>query len=257
MADLVEKASGPTIANYISAIRTFCKDRNIPTDAIEDSYAITKSIVALRHLYPSTRRFARNAMTVQDLLRILPKLDMKQEEDQCFWCMLTTGFYGLLRLGEMTKHIDSRRHLRLDSVKLHKEGFYLELPASKTDQNYLGAAIFIHQTGDLTCPAAAMHFWLMKSPKNRNFLFFTKNGIATRSWFLTKLRSVTERSQQLSGHSLRRGGASWAATMGYTHDQIMQMGRWSSSAFRVYLRNYPQLDFALRRETKEDINQSQ
>jgi len=71
MADLVEKASGPTIANYISAIRTFYKDRNIPTIAIEDSYAITKSIVALRHLYPSTRKFARNAMTSRVYRRVL------------------------------------------------------------------------------------------------------------------------------------------------------------------------------------------
>jgi len=195
-------------------------------------------------------------MTVQDLRRILSKLDMRQQEDQCFWCMLTTGFYGLLRLGELTKHIDPRRHLRPNDVKLHEEGFYLKLAASKTDQNFVGTTIFIKRTGDLTCPAAAMHFWLSNRSKNQEFLFYTRNGIATRSWFIKQLHRVTERSRQLSGHSMRRGGASWAAAIGYTHDQIMQMGRWSSNAFRVYLRNYPQLDFALRRKTEQDINQS-
>jgi len=160
--------------------------------------------------------------------------------------MLTVGFYGLLRLGEITKHIDVRRNLRKSDIAQHNDGFFLALPGSKTDQNFAGASIFLGRSGDVTCPVAAMNWMLARKSKNDEFLFSTSKGIATRSWFLITLNQVTIGLEKLSGHSLRRGGASWAASTGYTHDQIMQLGRWTSGAFRIYLRNHPQLDLILR-----------
>jgi len=182
------------------------------------------------------------------MAKILRKLNMDSEDHQCFWAMLTIGFYGLLRLGEITQHIDTRRNLQKSHITQHNDGFFLTLPASKTDQNFAGTSIFIGRSGDITCPVAALSWMLAKRSKSDEFLFSTTNGIATRSWFLTMLNKVTKGLDKLSGHSLRRGGATWAATNGYTHDQIMQLGRWTSNAFRIYLRNHPQLDLIFRQK---------
>jgi hypothetical protein len=246
MAFLAETCSGDTIANHISAIRTFCQTNSIPCGEIMDNYIISRSIKALKHLKPTLKKQAKRELTVEHLQAIFPKLDMSFYDHKVFWSMITLGFYGLFRLGELTKHTDTRRHLRYKHVKWHANGVIITLPASKTDQNYVGAEIFIKRTSDVTCPVAALR-WMMQGNNNEsNLLFYTSKGIATRSWFISHLNHMISKDAGLSGHSLRRGGASFAAAQGLTHEQIMRLGRWSSNSFRIYLRNHPQLDAIIR-----------
>jgi hypothetical protein len=49
----------------------------------------------------------------------------------------------------------------------------------------------------------------------------------------------------ISGHSLRAGGATSLAASGVPFDRIRAMGRWSSDAFRIYVRKNPALLHAL------------
>jgi integrase len=248
MAFLAETCSGATIANYVTAIRTFCQTNEIPCDGIKDNYTISQSIKALKHLKPSTNRRPKEAITVRHLENIFKQLDLNIRDHAGFWSMLTLGFYGLLRLGEITQHSDPRRHLTQKHIEYHPRGVILTLPASKTDQYFKGTKLFIKATYDITCPVAALK-WMLKSHFGDSVpLFQTSKGIPTRGWFISFLKKVPPPSDHLSGHSLRRGGATFAASCGMTHDQIKQLGRWTSETFRIYLRNHPQLDALLRTE---------
>ena len=49
-------------------------------------------------------------------------------------------------------------------------------------------------------------------------------------------RSTAMHKLHITPHSFRIGAATFAATQGYTAQQIQAMGRWKSSAFQRYVR---------------------
>lgn len=68
-------------------------------------------------------------------------------------------------------------------------------------------------------------------------LFVRENGSSpSRSWFLRIFHSRFP--QKFSGHSLRLGGATALAQNGASMDFIQGAGRWSSEAFRSYVRGH-------------------
>jgi len=69
-------------------------------------------------------------------------------------------------------------------------------------------------------------------------LFLREDGSQpTHSWFDSKLFSVLDHS--FGGHSLRAGGASFYASLGLSEDIIQALGRWSSAAWKIYIRENP------------------
>ncbi len=94
-------------------------------------------------------------------------------DDLLFVAMLATGFYGLLRLGEMVAP-DSRR-LRNStkftsrfSAEFVREGFSFELRSHKTDQFFEGARIIIppRRVGN---PLPILQRYLISQDKHFNF----------------------------------------------------------------------------------------
>lgn len=69
-------------------------------------------------------------------------------------------------------------------------------------------------------------------------LWLTERGdIPTRRWFLSRRRQAN--LQNVGGHSLRAGGATFFAAAGWPDDRIQALGRWSSDAFKIYIRKNP------------------
>ena len=60
-------------------------------------------------------------------------------------------------------------------------------------------------------------------------------------WKLTDmaLEKVGVKNTRFGTHSFRIGAASTAVAMGYTAEQIKQLGRWSSNCYRRYVRQLP------------------
>jgi hypothetical protein len=59
-----------------------------------------------------------------------------------------------------------------------------------------------------------------------------------RSWFISRLHAVIP-DPSVAGHSLRSGSATALALAGTPLDRIRSIGRWSSDAFLMYLRQNP------------------
>ena len=79
----------------------------------------------------------------------------------------------------------------------------------------------------------------------RRALFLRADGShPTRAWFDSKLFSFVDKS--FGGHSLRAGGATFYASLGLSESVIMALGRWSSEAWKIYIRDNPSVRAALQ-----------
>ncbi|KAJ3964576.1 hypothetical protein EV361DRAFT_766373, partial [Lentinula raphanica] len=58
-----------------------------------------------------------------------------------------------------------------------------------------------------------------------------------RSWFESRFFAYVCR--EFGGHSLRAGGATFYARPGLSESMIMALGRWSSTAWKIYIRDNP------------------
>lgn len=100
-----------------------------------------------------------------------------------------------------------------------------------------------------SCPISALKDYLASrdaSFPDSKFLFLTSRGMRpSRSWFLKRFHEFF--SHNKSGHSLRSGGATALGQAGLPMDFIQLAGRWSSEAFRIYVRDHPVLTLGARR----------
>ncbi|KAF8811953.1 hypothetical protein BYT27DRAFT_7221270 [Phlegmacium glaucopus] len=76
-------------------------------------------------------------------------------------------------------------------------------------------------------------------------LFLREDGShPTCAWFDTKLFTFIDRTY--GGHSARAGGATFYASLGLSDSIIMALGRWSSEAWKIYIRDNPSVCAAIQ-----------
>ncbi|TFY66127.1 hypothetical protein EVG20_g4960 [Dentipellis fragilis] len=148
-------------------------------------------------------------------------------DDLLFCALMTTAFHGLLRLGELVLNDnprlrDYRTLIERTSVKLLPNGYRFLLPSSKTDRVFHGAEIII--AGLTSDDDALVPFTSYLRMRDQLFpfhphLWLCRSGQSpTRSWFMRRLRSHFP--ADISGHSLRAGGATALAEEGVPLDYI-------------------------------------
>ena len=122
------------------------------------------------------------------------------------------------------------------------EGMNLHLPSSKTDYFRAGISIAIARDPvNPFCPVAAMVNYLQNvthsSPKAP--LFIRPGNLPfTRSFVVEQLQSLALGAGlpgNFSGHSFRKGAATWAAQHGLPEETIKALGRWKSDAVQRYI----------------------
>lgn len=189
----------------------------------------------------------KRALSRSDMEKVTNQLGNSQDHDDLlFVAMIVTGFFALLRLGEMTlpdevNIQDWRKIARRNSVKISKDAYEFTLPAHKADRFFEGNHIMIRSSQPFLEPrkhfvkyiASRDHLLALASP-----LWIRKDGSPpTRSWFMKRLRSFFDSS--VGGQSMRAGGATLLAEMGASPSLIQASGRWSSEAFLIYIRKHP------------------
>ena len=93
-----------------------------------------------------------------------------------------------------------------------------------------------------------MRAWLAARPKGDGPLFAI-NGKFSEHIVIKYLSKALSDSgytaKDFSGHSFRRGAATWADSIGMTSAQIQTLGRWNSDCFRLYIDAGPAKTVAL------------
>jgi len=116
----------------------------------------------------------------------------------------------------------------------------LLIKQSKTNQERRGVKVYIGKTGNGLCPVAALLAYLSRRGDKPGSLFQWENGLPlTKSKFVTFVRTALEKAglpaKDFAGHSFRIGAATTAAMSGLEDSTIQTLGRWKSTAFKLYM----------------------
>lgn len=194
-----------------------------------------------------------NAFTFHDL-KLSASFYHSTFDDKLFNTILALGFSGLHRLGELT--IPDSKSLQNDRKSIRRASLVISicgsvacynLPYHKGDLTFKGTpvAIVSRQNND-TCPIETIVKYTLdrdkKFPINPFWLIKEDGRQPSRSWFMNRLQKIFGSTR--SGHSLRAGGATAYAQNGMDMDTIQSIGRWSSEAFRSYIRTHPLLNLS-------------
>lgn len=169
---------------------------------------------------------------------------------------MTTGFFGLFRLGELTwsdnKSLQDWTKIILRtgiSIDRELQSATIQLPYMKNDRYYEGSRTIIASRKDLgpLDPVIILQRYLLVRDQTHgghtSLFVVAKGSIPLRSWFIRNLRDKL--GKEYAGHSLRSGGATWMAMEGKTEEEIKRAGRWRSDAFLSYIRKNVELARAL------------
>lgn len=162
--------------------------------------------------------------------------------------MFILAFFGFLRCSELTitSKFDPKIHPTVsDLAILDKETISFLIKQSKTDQAKKGHFIHIFNLPSPIQPyqtiLAYLHQRRSQAASQIDPLFTDEaNKPVTRFWFQKHLKTVLQQSgfpaDNFSSHSFRIGAATSAAQKGLSQNQIQTLGRWSSNAFKSYIR---------------------
>lgn len=248
IAFLSFRLSASSISKYLTVIRLLHIESGF-ANPLENNWLI-KSVIRGMQRTKGTTVNKKMPITPNILLKIKGVINLSLQMDVNFWAACLVGFFGMLRrsnfLPQNKNSFDSSKHLRrMDVIKV-PNGFVLKIRWSKTIQNKERVHwVPIPDLGDHPlCPSRALANALQYSqaapPSGPVFVTFGKDGFVplTANTFVAKLKqllsAVGVSPSQYAGHSLRRGGASWALQVGIPKEIIMIMGDWKSDAVFQY-----------------------
>ncbi|KAJ1036641.1 hypothetical protein NDA13_000172 [Ustilago tritici] len=152
------------------------------------------------------------------------------------------AFACFLRSGELTWETPSSRPvLTVGSVGFASDGTFatIFLPSSKTDPFGAGVTLTAPSVPHRTCAVKALKT-ICKGCSPPTLLFTLEQDLpfAQHSFLDTLSRCLTAcgiSPNGYSGHSFRRGAATWVAANGADDATIQGLGRWCSDCFRQYV----------------------
>ena len=196
----------------------------------------------------------KRALTIDDLKVILQYYASSNDHDDfLFTCMVLVGFFALMRLGELAypdnKNIQNPTKVsKRTSVQIQPNFFQFFLPSHKADRFFQGNIIMLPKMTP-TGIDLFHHFAQYLNSRDSAFpysspLWLRRDGsIPTRSFVIRRLHLCF--TNDVGGQSLRAGGATALAENGTAPSLIQASGRWSSEAFRIYVRKNPVMIQAL------------
>ena len=157
--------------------------------------------------------------------------------------MLSVGFFGLMRIGELTQSKEHLVPLHMDQLNFTPYYMSINITHFKHNQKLKPVEIPIQrQSIQEICPVYHMSAYLLLRGFQQGPLFaFQTLTPVPRQFFSKNLGALLSftgfQGDRYKSHSLRIGGASYYASLGYSDSQIRLLGRWDSNAFVKYIRS--------------------
>ena len=233
-----------TIFTHIAALSFVHKINSWPDPT--QSFVIKKLREGLkRQGHRADRRQPITYQLLGRLVNILPSICNSVYETSLFRAAFLLAFFGFLRVGEFTsptKRADTSHLILFSDVFFTEGGMRVNIRYSKTDQRGRSTPLFFQGSSNPhLCPVRAVsHFLQLRSPRDGPLFTHFNGDPLTRYQFghvLKKCVSVIGLSPDVYGpHSFRIGAATSAAMCGLSDNDIQALGRWRSSAFKLYIR---------------------
>jgi integrase len=240
--------STKSLKRRITALRSHHTDLGIDTSGITSTRV--ERVIAGAHRYHGTRRREQPLpITLPILLRMLSHIQRHPSSyggrvgHLAVMAAFSLMFACFMRMGEATyQAFDPRFDLSRSSVHLPSsldEVPTITIPASKTDPWRAGVTVVIPVGGD-ACPVRLLRLYFAAAPATPSSPLFSFGSRpfsrATLARYLTSaLNACGYAGTAYSGHSFRRGAATWASSIGMTPTEIKTLGRWNSDCFRLYV----------------------
>lgn len=239
-----------SIRSYLSAIRHLQITQGLPDPALTSFARLDYVLKGVRRTGKPHHRPERLPIT-PEVLRHIYRVWSQEPQDFdriMLWAAFCLGFFGFMRAGEFTcpsheAFTQQTLSYKDVSVNSHSAPTHLtvHLKQSKTDPFGAGTTLHMGATGESLCPVTAVLAYLAIRPPVLGPLFLFNDGST-----LSRPRLVQSLHQALfsagiddsryNGHSFRIGAATTAARMGLSDSLIQTLGRWKSSAFKLYIR---------------------
>jgi hypothetical protein len=243
--------SGKTLANYFYAIRAWHTLHGAPwrMNAAEMKAALDGASILAP---PSSRKPKRSPMTVATITSLATKFVLTNPLDAAVFACLTTTFFSAARLGEFTlpslKSFVPALHVKPSDVHRNQDRHGLQVTVFKlprTKCSVEGEEVFWAEQQGISDPQAALfnHLSVNNPPPNLPlFSWKHPNGLRglTRTEFLKRINLAAEELgiDSLKGHGIRIGATLEYLLRGVPFDVVKSIGRWSSEAFLLYLRQH-------------------
>ncbi|OBZ77411.1 hypothetical protein A0H81_02296 [Grifola frondosa] len=237
-----------SVDSYLSGICSSLEEYYPNIRAVCSSPLVTRCVKGCKRLYSNPIR-RKSPLTKDDLRLVHSALSLSHDhDDHLFLSLLLTGFHALMRLGELVwpdqsslrlfKKLALRHHIALEAAT-----YSFLLPSHKADPLFEGNLVIVQAVQDSPDPRSAFALYLSSRDALFPFrpeLWLRASGtVPTRAWFVHRLRTFFPISANISGHSLRAGGATSLAEAGVPPTVIQSLGRWSSDAWQAYIRKHP------------------
>jgi hypothetical protein len=184
-------------------------------------------------------------------------IDVADGEDVAGWALCLTAWWGMLRKSSLLpSSAKGPALMRRDNLRRDPRGLVLRFSTNKTiqfrEREHLVLLPELSRRR-LLCPVRAMErplrvngvcgvaaLWSIRQARGRRLVA----GRFLDEFIRRKLAAAGLASKDVSAHSLRRGGATWAALLGVAVTGIKQIGDWRSEAVQCYLPRFAQSSLA-------------
>ena len=237
-----------SIRNYLNGVKLWhlyngCK--------YPDNISFNLNLV-LRGLQRSCLHTKKQALpiTPEILINFKKVLDLDQPFDSTLWCVCVLSFLLMARMSNIlpksVKSFNNFKHLTRQKIFSNKSGLIVVFEWAKNNQfgqRKVKIPLLAKPESPL-CPLTAytnMCSLNPGTPDSPAFLMQSKSRTVTLTVpiFTKHLRHLLEITGHsptcYSGHSFRRGGATWAFKCGVPGELIQAHGDWHSEAYLLYL----------------------
>ena len=238
-----------TINNYLSAPRRLHVFCHLDTSAFDDIPVKLTQKGLEKSMMHIPRRKA--LLTPSILFNFRAHLNLRDSAHLSLWCALLVGFFTFLRTANLVPHAFDRfspQHaLSRGSVHFNDCSACLTVTGTKTRQAGDTALVVPVPLipGSSLCSTTALQLLLRMVPAPDTCPLFTYTSTSNQLTCITakSLNVGTKHlaslisldSQDFSGHSLRRGGTTFAFQCGIAAELINLQGDWRSDAYMLFL----------------------
>jgi integrase len=238
-----------TIKTYLSGVRDWVLSMGHKWVPWSQRFPVYRTMQGIRRaLGDRVRR--KMAVTPELLLVLFACLDLTVENDVWLWAAMLVAFYGMFRKDNITvgkaSAFNPRANLSVGDFVWHRGQLWVRVRHSKVIQFEERAhwVPLLPVPGSPLCPVTAVRraFSQVRGRElgSPAFLWSTPRGRGpmTHSLFVSGFKCLCLKAgidaSVYSGHSFRRGGATFAFRTGVDHALIKMLGDWKSDAYLLY-----------------------
>lgn len=250
IAYLSRRLSFSSVRQYLNVVRLLHLEAG-RSNPLEGNWYISSILKGVRRV-KGDHTSQKLPITLDILKKIFQTLNLRKSLDRAFWAACLVGFFSFFRKSNLLvqSHVafDPSRHLCATDVQFTPAGAILSVRWSKVIQ-FREKVLEIPLPKIVNspfCPSTALLGLSLDNPPCpapvplfRYGLPKASNVPLTHKDFTDRLRSCLTlcgfEASMYSGHSFRRGGASYALECGLPVDLIKLQGDWNSNAYERYL----------------------